>query len=329
MIKTERIDRYYTDSQGAVESNTKWYRKNNNSLFTPPFILFKQGLHKTEIASSIFEGESYCTTGAFVVNNPEASLEVKKLLVAYLNSDIVKYFLFLYSSSWGIEREQIMLDELLDVPNILGFDLSEQDIRLISGYFDEIVREKNQVLNNLDSIRSYENMIFSILCKYLKLSEREQVLISDSINYSIDTLFKGSKSIAFHRTVESENTLYASTLCEEINAFLKASSTRMNATIFDVQLRDPLNLVVLHFGDSVVPVEVKNVDDFRISLSNIDNYILQQKTDSIYVKKQVRYYDNDTVYLIKPNQKRFWTRSQAMEDATSLISEILTMNNVQ
>jgi len=29
--------------------------------------------------------------------------------------------------------------------------------------------------------------------------------------------------------------------------------------------------------------------------------------------------------LIKPNQKRFWTRSQAIDDATSLITEIINM----
>ncbi len=34
-----------------------------------------------------------------------------------------------------------MLDELLDVPNILGCNISEQDIQLISQCFDEIVKE--------------------------------------------------------------------------------------------------------------------------------------------------------------------------------------------
>jgi hypothetical protein len=55
--------------------------------------------------------------------------------------------------------------------------------------------------------------------------------------------------------------------------------------------------------------------------------MLQKKSDSIYVQKQVKYFDyeNDSVFLIKPNQKRFWTRSQAIDDATSLIAEIINM----
>ena len=39
----------------------------------------------------------------------------------------------------------------------------------------------------------------------------------------------------------------------------------------------------------------------------------------------VNYYDTDKIYLIKPNQKRFWTRSQAIDDALSLVMEIANM----
>ena len=45
----------------------------------------------------------------------------------------------------------------------------------------------------------------------------------------------------------------------------------------------------------------------------------------LFVQKYIKYYDKDTVYLIKPNQKRFWTRTQAMEDASSLIADIINM----
>jgi hypothetical protein len=326
IIKTEQIDRYYTSPQESVVPNTKWYRKNIDGLFDPPFVLFKKGLYDNEITSSIFTDSYYCATGAFIINSPSASLDDKKLLVSYLNSYIVKYFLFLYTSSWGIEREQIMLDELLDSPNILGTDMSDGDRQLIASYFDDIVKEKQAALPNLDNIKSIETRIYNIFCRYLKLNDRDQILISDMLTYSIDMFFKNHKSIAFNRTLESENHQYASILCDDINRFLEPSSSRVRATIFDVKHRDPLNLVVLKFGNSVGEVEKKNVDGLREKLDNIDKYTLQKKAPSIYVQKQIKYYDNDTVYLVKPNQKRFWTRSQAMEDASLLISEILTMS---
>ena len=51
----------------------------------------------------------------------------------------------------------------------------------------------------------------------------------------------------------------------------------------------------------------------------------KEKGKNIYVQKQFRYYDRDKIYLIKPNQKRFWTRSQAIDDALSLIVEIANL----
>jgi hypothetical protein len=84
---------------------------------------------------------------------------------------------------------------------------------------------------------------------------------------------------------------------------------------------------VLHFENNVKEIELKNINNLKENLKNIDRFMFQQKTESIYVQKQLRYfvYESDTVYLIKPNQKRFWTRSQAIEDATSLIAEIINM----
>jgi len=83
----------------------------------------------------------------------------------------------------------------------------------------------------------------------------------------------------------------------------------------------------LHFGNKEQKVELKDFKNLRDNLKYIDGYLLQQKADSIYVQKQLRYsdFENDKVYLIKLNQKRFWTRSQAIDDATSLITEIINM----
>ena len=62
-------------------------------------------------------------------------------------------------------------------------------------------------------------------------------------------------------------------------------------------------------------------------LKELDKYSIQEKGKNLYVQKQFRYYDSDKIYLIKPNQKRFWTRSQAIDDALSFIVEIANMGS--
>jgi hypothetical protein len=325
LISTEKIERYYTKPNNALDDNRKYFRKNNNSLFIPPFILFKKGQNNKRITASLFEEYNYCTTGAFVLNG-DVSIEKKKLLVSYLNSDFVRYYLFLVASSWGIEREQIFLSELLEIPSI--FLINENDQKNILNSFDTIAYEiKANSIFSCDTVVNKEADILRSIFNFFKISPKESIIIQDVLNISLNLFEKGQNSIALHRTLQPENLAYANMLCSELNTFLNSSKTRVSACIYDVALRDPLNMVVLHFGNKEKPVEEKSIDALRESLKNIDRYMLKKTSDSIFVQKQVKYFDyeNDLLYLIKPNQKRFWTRSQAIDDATSLIAEIINM----
>lgn len=99
-------------------------------------------------------------------------------------------------------------------------------------------------------------------------------------------------------------------MCEELNVFLEAATNKANATIFDVQINDPLNMVVVHFDSSPKDVEVQNADAFQDSLRAMDSYMIQENAKSIYVRKDIKYYNDN---------------AQAIEDATSLIADILNM----
>ena len=322
IIKTSSIDRYYTSESNASEANIKYYRKNNDNLFTPPYIIVKQGQHNREIASSIIDYKAYCTTGAFVINGENLPLSLKKTLVAYFNSDIAKYILFLTSSSWGIEREQIFLNELIEIPSVL----SEQDIEYntINQCFDNIANSLIRGLFNEQIISNNENAILSKLYKILDISPKEQILIEDTLKFSLDLFEQGENSIGFKRTLPEENKSYAEMICNELNDFLQHSLFNVNATVYDVRLSDPLNLIVLSF-DEKRPVTTKNAGELSSLLKTLNDYSLQEYEQNIYVRKQYKYFDTDKIYLIKPNQKRFWTCSQAMEDAQSLIIEIANM----
>jgi len=318
IIKTQRIKRYYTTEEDAVYKNDKLYRRIMEDVYHPPFVIIKQAQSEREIAASYIDYFAYGLSSTYVING-NSDNNLKKTLTCYINSKIAKYYLFLSTSSWGIERERASFEEILELPYVLN-EIEEKTLNNVSAYFNTIKKEHTKNSNIEQSINKTFIQIF-------KLTEKEIICIEDALKYNLDIFEKGEESIAFHRTLQSENKAYAKTLCSELNTFLSHSKLRVRASIYDVQLRDPLNMVVLHFGDKEQAIEIKDLKNLRENLKNIDRYMLQQKSDSIYVQKQLRYSDfnNDTVYLIKPNQKRFWTRSQAIDDATSLITEIINM----
>jgi hypothetical protein len=126
--------------------------------------------------------------------------------------------------------------------------------------------------------------------------------------------------------LKDENEAYANMIVEELNEFLQHSSYRLSAAIYDISEKDPLNMVALSFGiNKKNIITLKSADDFADTLKMLNKRLLRKKRQNIYVIKQYTYYDNNTIYIVKPNQKRLWTRSQAMNDATVLTVEIANM----
>jgi hypothetical protein len=322
LLRTQQITRYYT-KDSASYPNERPYRKITKDLFTPPFIVVKEGQLDNEIAASLIDFETASLKSTYVINGKVAD-KVKKAIVAYVNSKFSSYYLFLTTSSWGIERERILFEEMLSIPSIID-SLSVNHLTVIDGLFNEIKNESNR-----EKIGLIQTKIDTVISDVLGLNKKDLILIDDCLKFQLNLFDKGIDSIGLLRSTLSENETYASILCGELNNFLSNATTYINSRIYDISLRDPLNMVVLSFESAKSEIEVKPFESLRPKLMEIDKYLIQQKAgQSIFVQKQIRHYDSNKIYLIKPNQKRFWTRSQALEDATSIIEEILSMEGAQ
>ena len=105
---------------------------------------------------------------------------------------------------------------------------------------------------------------------------------------------------------------------------------KLIAKVYTPSYYNPLSLIRFQFvdKDSNREIEVVSIDsEFDKSLSKLNEFTLDEYSKSIYMQKNITYYDDDLIYIIKPNQKRFWTQSQAIEDAQNITLEIMGMNN--
>ncbi len=308
---------YYKTNIENLPSIKDFRRLGAIDVYTSPHLIIKEGLKDWKVCASYLNKDCSFNSKIFGISHNNKSY--LKGLTCFLNSSLVEYLLYMLSASIGIEREEIKPNEIRALP----FKLNDSDLYSLSILFEKY--ESQNFIDQKQSVNLFEQWINKLILDRYGLSKKEEIIINDRMTIAFSQLKSGHKSIAFHRTLQPENEAYALILCDELNTFLSYSQTRVGATIYNVGLRDPLNLVVLHFGNIENEIETKEVVHLSNHLKTIDRFLFQQGSDSIYVQKQVRYFDNDTVYLIKPNQKRFWTRSQAIDDATSLISEILNM----
>jgi type I restriction-modification system DNA methylase subunit len=348
-ILPERINRFYTNinNTDSINSSAKtkktkelyleYYEKNKFekieqidvfrrigilNAYKSPHVLIKEGLLDNKVCASYLDYDVSFNSKVYGIYHEDKSL--LKALTSYINSDFVTYFLFLTSASWGIEREEIKPIELRKIPQ-----LPTGSFQYLSTKVDEIIRNDGLLFESNDEI---QNQLNNAIFDFLEINEKEKIIIKDLIDYPLSLFFKGKDSIALKpiASKKPETFSYAEMLCNEINGFLKSGDFKVNAKVYLVSPNTPLSMVVLKFvsiSEIALPKLINSTGGFEENLTKINNYTLQEYSQNIYVRKQVRYYEGDTIFIIKPNQKRFWTRSQGIEDAASVINELIAMDD--
>jgi type I restriction-modification system DNA methylase subunit len=321
IIDTKKIQRYYTN-HSAVYNNTRRYRNIDKDLFLLPFIVIKQAQANRQIAASYIDYKAYCLSSAYVING-NVDPNKKKALVGIINSKFSKYYLFMIASSWGIERERTSFVELLSIPFLL---LTEQSISKIARKVDSIIIEKEQTLAVSNDITKDEKSIDDIILhEILNLTQKEILIIEDVLNYNLDLFENNEKSAALYPTLQEQIIQYGKVICDELNDFLDGQELYVNATVFNINRFTPLMMIKLSFAKEPkeVTTSIEFVDD---ELKKIDKDLWEQKTSNIYFRKKMNYKTENDIYIIRPNQRRFWSQSMAMEDASELTLEILNGN---
>ena len=58
-------------------------------------------------------------------------------------------------------------------------------------------------------------------------------------------------------------------------------------------------------------------------LGRIADSIDSEMSAQLYTRRHLRVYSGDTFYIVKPAQKRFWSRSAGMADADSVLKDLM------
>lgn len=345
-VHPEAISRFFTHSDcfskpvtGLTEKSKVLYRKHyklakdtpvksidvfrrlgTKEAYVGPHILVKEGLSNKKLCASFVPHDS--TFNSKVLGISGKNKQLLKAMTAFINSDLATYVLFLISASIGIEREEIKPNEIYQIP----FNLDAEDIKVLAGYVDDIVKRVNSNHPMFADVSDIEALINKKIFGIFKIAKTQQYLIDDFLTFNADLIFSGHKSSALKPITSAECHNYSSVLTKELQKFL-GSSERVSTIGYDVFANQPLSMVKITFGAGKDVKVVKANEEFETQLSTINKYLLKKGGENVYIRRQCKYFDNDSIYFVKPNQKRLWSSSAAINDARELIAEILNMKS--
>jgi hypothetical protein len=320
-LKTEKAISFYKKFYGLqdIAKLKKIYhfrREGDMDAYKAPHMIVKKGLENNKLCASFIDVDCSFRDGVygFYSNNSE----ILKTLMAYFNSKLSTYFIFMTNSSYGIEREQIMKEEYLSIPINLSDEKAKEISDIISDHLKTL--KGDYPFTDADPPSEIIDKIENIIYKSLNLTNREMVIINDAIDYTLDLFHNKEESCALHPV---KNIIpYVKMLCDEINGFLIDQELYVNSTVYKINNDTPLVMVKLSF-DKDKTKYVNSNENIDNELQKINQDLWEQRGCNIYFRKKMNYYDGDDIYVIRPNQRRFWTQSAALDDASEIIIECL------
>ncbi len=281
-----------------------------------------------------YEDMPFCFTNA--VNGIKLSSPEDwkyKTILGILWSSLARYYFFMTSSNWGLWHYEIHLDdELMQLPIVL--DESNPATKEIIAVVDklrsyhpherDIIHHDGVPKKKIESQRrDLEATLDEAVFELYHLSEEQKDLIRDCCEVTIPFFYKPFDSIGAMQAVENDDLswirTYADIFCKRWNAYLR-DNEEMRA---EAHIGAHGTMLALEF----YPADRKDPYDFKIQ-DNTWSYVLEQLgetlpqpmgTSQIVLDGLVHVVSDSGIIIIKRNEKRFWTRSLAREDAEATL----------
>ncbi len=259
-----------------------------------------------------------------------------KWLVAYINSPLAKYYHFLTSTLWAIERGIMLQWEYEEMPFLIP-DENNPRLRQVLYHFEKIAKLLDQeesifATEHQEQLEKHKAAINQLVFELYGLHPTEQQLVQDMLDYGVEFFNwakRKSRKPQGAKPVQSPDVdmlkAYAQIFSKVASSILRIKNKTLNTTIY--QNGEPLTAVSFDLVDikDAQPMRIiHEPSEMRTKLYQLNDLLLAQETPSMFMRRHARVYDGDQVSLVRPSEQRFWTQSQARADADAFIAELFT-----
>ena len=301
-------------------------------------LLVKRGIDEKTVDKgrivARFEAEPFCFTNAINGIKLESPKEWKyKTILGILWSSIARYFFFMTSSNWGLWHHEIHLDdELFQLPVIL--DRSNPATKRVIAIVDKLRNyhpEKRDILHPHEPFeetikaqrREWERGLDEAVFELYELNDEQKDLIRDCCDVTLPFFYRPFDSIGAMQAVKRNDLSwienYIHIFCLRWNAYL-GSDEEMRAEVH-IGAHDNMLAVEFYVADKGDAYDLAVKDNSWGSVLDQVGEVLPQPmgVSKIILDGFVHVVSDSGITLIKRNEKRFWTRSLAREDADATI----------
>lgn len=308
-------------------------RKKKAEMFNGPLLLCPKGSQADAIelgrySAAVVERSVLFNESFYGISFAGKALDAARVLSAILNSSLTAFQLALGGGAWGLERPTVEPNDLLSlrVPKLSEVDSGQLDAVLSAEA--ALAREPgNKVL-----IAALDHTV----CELYGLDRDEAILAAGGVQRARALLFEGRKHRMdlIKRPSEDDLTAYASEVVRTVNAYLRARGKRhLEAIVYSRHVAagnaadgvpgvDAVRFVMMAGAPSGVPrVHVGSEAEIERLGALLRGQVNADVPPYLNERRQLRIYDENALFILKPSEVRYWTRTAGLNDGDVVLAD--------
>jgi len=331
-IKADHLSLFFV----YCDKSSKWRQRfvhrdriNNKIIFKSPALLISRGINKSFRAkAAISYKDSVFTHSLTAIKTDIQNIDILRMANGIMSSDIFSYFVLLLASSAGIEREQLHDKERTNFPFIkncrivknvkqieeISTQLYEENQKIINPKLSELESKKGKLINRLN------NQILKIF----DLNKLELALVDYAINITIPLITRQGEDKSLFSHIPFEDYL----LNEYVKIFLSRFKDSFYKKYLKAEVWHTANIIGIFFN--VEPNSSSNKTVIKHYQRQNEDILKKaialgttKITDKLFIQKDIRGFEKNGFYIIKPNEKQLWHKAIAYMDVDEFMNEIL------
>jgi hypothetical protein len=325
LLPSGEMQRYsiHTLELEKISPGRKFHRPRDPRIYEAPLVVTKRGLGRDGFFAAFALDDVIYTEEYYGISFPQWQANVAHYINGILNSSLASYFLFLTASVWGVERDKVEPNDLLRFPVPLFAQENEHIQRIIE--LETTLRLSQDQATRDDAQAQLDSAVFDLY----DLSEIERVLVEDTIDFTIALHMRGEASHALDRPKRTELETYCHQFIQTLQPFFQTlREVTVNAEIFETR-KAPLQVIKINLvpiAHNASPVRVTQEQALEDVLERIALQLPAKLADTVYTRRNLRIDTQNSFFIVKPSQRRQWSRRAAIEDMDATIAEQLKGN---
>lgn len=309
------------------------HRPRRPAIFEGPLLLcpkgnFANAIEPGRYSAAVSSQSVLYNKNFYGISFTGKELATARVLSAVLNSSLTAFQLAFGGSTWGLERPTVEPNDLLSlrIPD-LG--------KIEPAVLEDVLAAEAAVAKEPDNVRFIANLDRAV-CDLYGLERDETVLASEGILRARAFLFEGrAQRMSLIKEPSPDDLIaYASEVVRTVNAYLRARGKRhLKAIVYPSRIAHgnavdgtpgirALRFVMAGGAPTDVPCVQQGSETEIAQLATLfRGKVNPDIPPYLNERRLLRIYDDNDLFILKPSEVRYWTRTAGLNDADAVLAD--------